>query len=172
MQGKSVWWVIVIALLVLFKVTLHLHTFYVPPPDSTPLHVVAGPIANVVTTWTTHRNVGSSGHNGRSWSLPSITITLASGQFIRFIAHSEIDLPAAQSLLLLRDDSAVRAQVDASGEAWQLSNNGVELLAWSDTVSRHHQEREERDHVTSSLLIFGFLCCIAVARLGRPWRGR
>jgi hypothetical protein len=171
MWGKSVWWAIVIAVFVLFKVMLHLHTSYAPPPDSTPLHVVAGPIAKVDTTWTNHRNVGSSGPYGRSWSLPSITITLASGQSIRFIAHSEIDLPATQSLLRLRDDSTVRAQVDASGETWQLSNNGVELLAWSDTVSRHHQERDERAHTTGSLLMFGFLCCIAVARLGRPWRG-
>ena len=117
MRTQSPWPTLALAAILLGFALWFFRTDYVPP-DSTPLHLVDGSIRNVSTTWIHHSSKGGG------WNAPVQTITTSNGGLIRFTAHAGDESPAVLSMGgLLEQGSALRAQVDASGEIWELSAN-------------------------------------------------
>jgi len=148
MRTQSPWSTIASAVFLLGFALWFFHSAYAPP-DSTPLHLVEGSIGIVSTTWIHHSSKVSH------WSSPIVTITTADGPSIRFTAHSQKETPAVLSVANLRQGSALRAQVDASGEIWEMSANENEVVPLADTLERHHELMHRRNLVCGFMLVLG-----------------
>ena len=121
------------------------------PPDTTPLQRVEGSISNVSTTWIYH----SYSRGGGSWNAPVVTVATSDGGSIHFTAHSRNESPAVLSLGGLTQGAMLRAQVDASGEIWELSVNDKEAVPLADTLARHHALASTRNMICGFMVLLG-----------------
>ena len=148
MRTQSPWITLLSAALVLVMALWFFSTAYAPS-DATPLHRVEGSIGSVATTWVYHSQKGGG------WNAPVVSIATGDAGSIHFTAHSKDESPAVLALASLMPGTPLRAQVDASGEIWELTANEHEVVPLSDTLDRHHQLAHRRNLVCSLMLLLG-----------------
>lgn len=133
------------------------------PADTTPLTAVAGTVTQVATNLVGHRARSSRWWRHTSRYTQVVTLTLESGQTIRYSGGQRGQAPGARPMSALPLRTAIQARVDADGEIWELSAAGQPEVRMADTLAQIHGERSSRN------LFFGLFVVGALAAAAWAW---
>lgn len=142
--------------MLLFAVWNHATTY--APPDTTPLHAVAGKLAGIDTDRTFHPSTlrfFNTFTTGRGWFGSRVTLRLTDGQALHFTERERQQQYASYPLSIVPAGASIQAQADDTGEIWQLSTDGHEVVSLAGTRARYHRIRHFRNVVDGILLVLG-----------------
>lgn len=142
--------------MLLFAVWNHATTY--APSDITPLHDVTGKLASTETKSHFHRNtlrLFNTFRTGRGWFGNNVTLHLADGQSIHYTEREREQRFASYPLATVPAGASIQAQADDTGEIWQLSADGREVISLAGTLARHHRIRHFRNVVDGILVLLG-----------------